>query len=440
MIKSGKKIIIGAFFIVLIFCEITLADNLVKDLRISESAESSRIVIDIQKAPSSKVFHLQNPERVVVDISNAKLANNFKSSKLTGKLVRGIRFSNRGKILRIVFDLDGRIKHKYFTLPKSGKSDHRLVIDLEKSNSSAERSNISPKKSQGRKIIVVIDPGHGGKDPGAIGPNGTRESNVVLEISLKLADYFNKTIDMQAILSRNDNTFIPLRERMEIAREYNADLFLSIHADALNNSRVKGASVYTLSLKGASDEASKILAKGQNEGSTIGEVDIAGMDKDAISLLTDLSQNSSMEASKEVGAIILNQLSKAVSIRKKKVQEAGFLVLKSPDVPSVLIETTFISNPGEEAKLNTRRFQDRLAEAIFQGARNYFLINPPQDTLLSNNINSDTQIISYIVKRGDTLSEIAELYNVKLSLIKNFNGISGSTIRIGQSLQIPLYQ
>ena len=440
MIKSGKKIIIGAFFIVLIFCEITLADNLVKDIRISESAESSRIVIDIQKAPSSKVFHLQNPERVVVDISNAKLANNFKSTKLTGKLVRGIRFSNRGKILRIVFDLDGRIKHKYFTLPKSGKSDHRLVIDLEKSNSSAERSNISPKKSQGRKIIVVIDPGHGGKDPGAIGPNGTRESNVVLEISLKLADYFNKTIDMQAILSRNDNTFIPLRERMEIAREYNADLFLSIHADALNNSRVKGASVYTLSLKGASDEASKILAKGQNEGSTIGEVDIAGMDKDAISLLTDLSQNSSMEASKEVGAIILNQLSKAVSIRKKKVQEAGFLVLKSPDVPSVLIETTFISNPGEEAKLNTRRFQDRLAEAIFQGARNYFLINPPQDTILSNNINSDTQIISYIVKRGDTLSEIAELYNVKLSLIKNFNGISGSTIRIGQSLQIPLYQ
>ena len=440
MIKSGKKIIIGAFFIVLIFCEITLADNLVKDIRISESAESSRIVIDIQKAPSSKVFHLQNPERVVVDISNAKLANNFKSSKLTGKLVRGIRFSNRGKILRIVFDLDGRIKHKYFTLPKSGKSDHRLVIDLEKFNSLAERNNTSPKKSQGRKIIVVIDPGHGGKDPGAIGPNGTRESNVVLEISLKLADYFNKTIDMQAILSRNDNTFIPLRERMEIAREYNADLFLSIHADALNNSRVKGASVYTLSLKGASDEASKILAKGQNEGSTIGEVDIAGMDKDAISLLTDLSQNSSMEASKEVGAIILNQLSKAVSIRKKKVQEAGFLVLKSPDVPSVLIETTFISNPGEEAKLNTRRFQDRLAEAIFQGARNYFLINPPQDTILSNNINSDTQIISYIVKRGDTLSEIAMLYNVKLSLIKNFNGISGSTIRIGQSLQIPLYQ
>ena len=440
MIKSSKKIIIGAFFIVLIFCEITLADNLVKDIRISESAESSRIVIDIQKAPSSKVFYLQNPERVVVDISNAKLGNNLKSSKLTGKLVRGIRFSNRGKSLRIVFDLDGRMKHKYFTLPKLRKSDHRLVIDLEKFNSLAERNNISPKESQGRKIIVVIDPGHGGKDPGAIGPNGTRESKVVLEISLKLADYFNKTNDMQAILSRNDNTFIPLRKRMESAREYNADLFLSIHADALNNSRVKGASVYTLSLKGATDEASKILAQGQNEGSTIGEVDIVGMDKDAISLLTDLSQNSSMEASKEVGAIILNQLSKAVSIRKKKVQEAGFLVLKSPDVPSVLIETTFISNPGEEAKLNTRRFQDRLAEAIFQGARNYFLINPPQDTLLSNNINSDTQIISYIVKRGDTLSEIAELYNVKLSLIKNFNGISGSTIRIGQSLQIPLYQ
>ena len=203
---------------------------------------------------------------------------------------------------------------------------------------------------------------------------------------------------------------------------------------------MKGASVYTLSLKGASDEASKILAQGQNEGSTIGEVDIAGMDKDAISLLTDLSQNSSMEASKEVGAMILNQLSRAVSIRKKKVQEAGFLVLKSPDVPSVLIETTFISNPEEEAKLKTRRFQDRLAESIFQGARTYFLLNPPQDTLLANNINSDTQIISYIVKRGDTLSEIAELYNVKLSLIKNFNGISGSTIRIGQSLQIPLYR
>ena len=441
MIKSGKNIIIGAFFIVQILCEITLADNLVKDIRISDSVESSRIVIDIQKAPSSKVFYLQNPERVVVDISSAKLGNNFKSSKLKGKLVRGIRFANRGKSsLRIVFDIDERVKHKYFTLTKSGKSDHRLVIDLEKLDSLTKRNNISLKKNQGRKIIVVIDPGHGGKDPGAIGPNGTRESNVVLPISIKLADYFNKTTDMQAILTRNENTFIPLRERMEIARKYNADLFLSIHADALNNSRVKGASVYTLSLKGATNEASKILAQRHNEGSTIGDVDIAGMDEDAISLLTDLSQNSSMEASKEVGAMILNQLSKAVSIRKKKVQEAGFLVLKSPDVPSVLIETTFISNPEEEAKLKTRRFQDRLAESIFQGSRTYFLLNPPQDTLLANNINSDTQIISYIVKRGDTLSEIAELYNVKLSLIKNFNGISGSTIRIGQSLQIPLYR
>ena len=263
---------------------------------------------------------------------------------------------------------------------------------------------------------------------------------MVLAISLRLAEYINRTTDMKAVLTRDDDTFIVIRDRMKMGRESKADLFLSIHADALDNPRVKGASVYTLSLKGASDEAARVFAERENAYSSISEVAISNMDKDAVSLLTDLSQNFSMKASKEAAGIILNELSKVGSIRKKKVQEAGFAVLKSPDVPSVLIETTYISNPNEEARLNSRSYQDKLARAIFEGTRQYFFINPPKNTILANRIKSGSRVINYRVKRGDTLSEIAELYSIRLSTLKSFNGISGNMIRINQTLQIPIYK
>ena len=428
------------FFISLLFCQVSLAQNILKDIRISSSNDDSRIVIDLHEKSSSNIFSLENPNRLVIDLKNTKLKKGFKLSTYPRESIRNIRFSEgNGSQLRLVIDLSSTFKYSYFNLPKGTLYDHRLVVDL-KSNDSPIKNNSVQHSVAERKVVVVIDPGHGGKDPGAIGPSKIYESNVVLAISLRLAEYINRTTDMKAVLTRDDDTFIVLRDRMKMGRESKADLFLSIHADALDNPRVKGASVYTLSLKGASDEAARVFAERENAYSSISEVAISNMDKDAVSLLTDLSQNFSMKASKEAAGIILNELSKVGSIRKKKVQEAGFAVLKSPDVPSVLIETTYISNPNEEARLNSRSYQDKLARAIFEGTRQYFFINPPKNTILANRIKSGSRVISYRVKRGDTLSEIAELYGIRLSTLKSFNGISGNMIRINQTLQIPIYK
>ena len=428
------------FFIFVFFCQVSLAQNTLKDIRISSSNDDSRIVIDLHEKSSSNIFSLDSPDRLVIDLKNTKLKKGFKLPSYPRENIRNIRFSEgNASQLRLVIDLSSAFEYSYFNLPRGTLYDHRLVVDL-KSNNNPIKNNSAQSSVTERKVVVVIDPGHGGKDPGAIGPNRIYESNVVLAISLRLAEYINRTTDMKAVLTRDDDTFIVLRDRMKMGRESKADLFLSIHADALDNPRVKGASVYTLSLKGASDEAARVYAERENAYSSISEVAISNMDKDAVSLLTDLSQNFSMKASKEAAGIILNELSKVGSIRKKKVQEAGFAVLKSPDVPSVLIETTYISNPNEEARLNSRSYQDKLARAIFEGTRQYFFINPPKNTILANRIKSGSRVISYKVKRGDTLSEIAELYGIRLSTLKSFNGISGNMIRINQTLQIPIYK
>lgn len=428
------------FFIFVFFCQVSLAQNTLKDIRISSSNDDSRIVIDLHEKSSSNIFSLDSPNRLVIDLKNTKLKKGFKLPSYPRKNIRNIRFSEGdASQLRLVIDLSSAFEYSYFNLPRGTLYDHRLVVDL-KSNNTPIKNNSAQSSVAERKVVVVIDPGHGGKDPGAIGPNRIYESNVVLAISLRLAEYINRTTDMKAVLTRDDDTFIVLRDRMKMGRESKADLFLSIHADALDNPRVKGASVYTLSLKGASDEAARVYAERENAYSSISEVAISNMDKDAVSLLTDLSQNFSMKASKEAAGIILNELSKVGSIRKKKVQEAGFAVLKSPDVPSVLIETTYISNPNEEARLNSRSYQDKLARAIFEGTRQYFFINPPKNTILANRIKSGSRVINYRVKRGDTLSEIAELYGIRLSTLKSFNGISGNMIRINQTLQIPIYK
>jgi len=216
---------------------------------------------------------------------------------------------------------------------------------------------------------------------------------------------------------------------------------VSIHADALdNNPRVRGASIYTLSDKGAVDEASKRLAKRENENFSIGDVSLSDKNDSFASLMMDLSQGATNEASMEVGEFVLKELASIGTVRKKKVQQSGLLVLKSPDVPSILIETTYISNPDEERKLKNKEFQDKLAIVILRGIRNYFLINPPQGTKFEKNLKNEAKIISYIVRRGDTLGEIADLYGINLSMLQSFNQIKGSTIRIGQTLRIPLYQ
>lgn len=414
---------------------------LLKDVRMAKHNNQVRLVLDLDSNVNTHVFSLQNPHRLVIDLENTILSKSIKKDNLQNNFIHDIRFGGGVKeALRVVLDVARITKFKHFMIPGNRTQNTRMVVDISFPENSSKLSQNQVSSDPLRDIRIVIDPGHGGKDPGAIGPNGTWESVVALAVSQRLAEQINKTQDMRAFLTRSGDNFVPLRDRMEIARERKADLFVSIHADALdNNPRVRGASIYTLSDKGAVDEASKRLAKRENEDISIGDVSLSGKNDSFATLMMGLSQSATNEASLEIGEFVLTELSRVSSIRKKKVQQSGLLVLKSPDVPSILIETTYISNPNEEKKLKDRNFQNKLANAILKGVRNYFLVNPPKDTKFAKNLQNQSRTISYIVRRGDTLSEIADLYSISLSVLRRFNQINGSNINIGQTLQIPLY-
>ncbi|MFQ3334005.1 MAG: N-acetylmuramoyl-L-alanine amidase [Woeseiaceae bacterium] len=433
---------LGLFFILYCMTTHSWSAALLKDIRMATQNNQVRMVLDLDSNVNNRIFTLEKPYRMVIDLQNTKLSPSIETKDLQNNLIRNVRFGKGGKgALRVVIDLEEAVKFEHFSIPGNRTKNSRIVLDITRINgaSIASKNPISQKMS--RDIKIVIDPGHGGKDPGAIGPNGTWESVVVLAVSKRLVERINKTQDMRAYLTRSGDSFVPLRDRMEIARERKADLFVSIHADALdNNPRVRGASIYTLSDKGAVDEASKRLAKRENENFSIGDVSLSGKNDSFASLMMDLSQGATNEASMEVGEFVLKELASIGTVRKKKVQQSGLLVLKSPDVPSILIETTYISNPDEEKKLKDKGFQDKLAVAILRGIRNYFLVNPPQGTKFAKNLLNKSKTINYTVRRGDTLSEIADLYNINLSMLQSFNQIKGSTIRIGQTLRIPLYQ
>jgi len=414
---------------------------LLKDVRMAKQNNQVRLVLDLDSNVNNHVFSLQNPNRLVIDLKNTILSKSIKKENLQNNFIHDVRIGEGdGQSLRIVLDLEKITKFKHFMIPGSRSQNTRMVVDINFPEDPPRISQDQLFSGPLRDIRIVVDPGHGGKDPGAIGPNGTWESVVALAISQRLAKQINKTQDMRAFLTRKGDSFVPLRDRMEIAREHKADLFISIHADALdNNPRVRGASIYTLSDKGAIDEASKRLAKRENEDISIGDVSLSGKDDSFASLMMDLSQGATNEASLEIGEFVLKEISHVSSIRKKKIQQSGLLVLKSPDVPSILIETTYISNPNEEKKLKDSNFQNKLANAILKGVRNYFLVNPPQETKLAKNLQNQSKTINYVVRRGDTLSEIADLYSISLSMLRKFNQINGSNIKIGQTLQIPLY-
>ncbi len=334
-------------------------------------------------------FRLQNPDRLVIDIPNAQLQRKVTSLPISSGVVAGVRLgTQQGTDLRIVVDLNNA------SVPASaavvrGKSGYELVIAIGLSVGSVQQDfaasgqtvitkpqEIQVAKSVPKKnILIVIDPGHGGKDPGAHGKAGTREKDVVLQIAKILQEKINRQPNMKAILTRNNDTFIPLRERVLIARRHKADMFISIHADA-GSSKADGASVYILSTSGASSEAARLLAQAENQSDLIGGVKISDKDNAIASMLLDLSQDATIESSNVLGKHILKNLSKHANLHKRQVERAGFAVLKAPDIPSVLVETGFISNPKEEQNLRSKKHQTRLAEDILQGIKDYYKERP----------------------------------------------------------------
>ncbi|MEM9208239.1 MAG: N-acetylmuramoyl-L-alanine amidase, partial [Pseudomonadota bacterium] len=348
----------AVFLLAFSFAPACLAATEVENIRVWSEKGRTRVVLDLSQPSQHSIFTLRGPDRLVVDLKNGKLGNRLSEMPTGVGSVRAIRSGVRSNgQLRVVLDLRESVRSRSFTAGPNDQYGDRLVIDLFREGAPQTVKRATEEYNAGRDVVVAVDPGHGGHDPGAIGRARTREKDVALAVSRRLAALINAEPGMRAVLTRDDDRFVHHRGRMEIARRTKADLFISVHADAVEDPRAKGASVYALSMKGASDEAARQLAQRENSSSRVGGVSLE--DKDAVlaSVLLDLSQNAAIGVSLDVGDSVMAQLSRVGTVHRRKVQQAGFLVLKSPDVPSILVELNYISNPAEEKKLTNKAQQ-----------------------------------------------------------------------------------
>jgi N-acetylmuramoyl-L-alanine amidase len=353
----------------------------VRAIRLWAGPDSTRVVLDLSGSAQHSLQILKNPDRVVLDVGGARLVSGARTAPAGTGAVKHVRMAGRPSgELRIVLDLDRPIQAKSFLAAPNNRYGYRLVIDLGVSSSVDLPVKVEHAPPDARNLIIAIDAGHGGEDPGAIGKYGTREKDVVLAIARELASKINAEPGMKAVLTRNGDYFVPLRDRMRRARAQAADLFVSIHADSIRDRRIDGSSVYILSQRGATDEASRWLAERENASDLIGGVSLDDKDDVLASVLLDLSQSASLSASHVAAERVLRQLNRVGEVRKPQVQQARFMVLKSPDIPSMLVETAYISNPQEELRLRAQSHRAKLAAAIHQGVHDYFYANPPAGT------------------------------------------------------------
>ena len=413
----------------------------VLDVRLWRAPDHTRVVFDLSEPVSHSLLELDNPRRLVVDLPDARLLEALTDLPLENTPIDRVRSGVReGDDLRIVFDLAAQIRPKSFPLAPNERTGHRLVLDLFDVGSEGEDSQdvkSVEQLSDRRDIVVAIDAGHGGEDPGALGPKKLQEKKVVLAIARKLQAKLRDTPGLKPVMIRDGDYYVSLRGRRDLARKYQADLFVSIHADAFRQASANGASVYALSTKGASSTAAQYLADRENAADLVGGVRLSDKDDVLAGVLADLSMTATLDTSLSLGARVLGEIDDIAKLHKRKVEQAGFAVLKSPDIPSILVETGFISNPGEADRLNTSAYQDKMARAIHDGIVVWFKSHPPAGTLLAWQRAQQGGARQYVIARGDTLSEIAERYRVSVKSLKETNGISGSTIRIGQVLTIP---
>lgn len=420
----------------LIFCSsLSLqAGTVLENVRIWAAPDSTRVVFDISGPVRHRTSMLSDPYRLVVDVENTRLDRDLTQPGVSDKYLQRLRAARRNdNDLRVVLDLKKFSRTRSFQLKPNEKYGNRLVIDIfsteAEEQARAEAIETEAIANSMRDVIIAIDAGHGGEDPGASGPKGTYEKDVTLQLARSLADLVNKERGMQAVLTREGDYFLRLRKRITIARQHKADMFLSIHADAFRDSRVHGASVYVLSEEGSSSEHAMWLAERENAADLIGGVKLEDKDDVLASVLLDLSQTASLEASIDIAERILGGLKHIGKLHKPRVEAAGFAVLKSPDIPSVLIETAYISNPNEERNLRSPVHQKKVAGAILKGIRKYFENHAPDGTLLA--------MRKHIIVRGDTLSTIAQQYRVSMQSLRDINGLKGDMVQAGRVLRIP---
>lgn len=415
----------------------------VESVRVRPSPERTRIVFDVSAPVEHKIFSLENPHRLVIDIDDTRLDTSFEPIKLDDTPIKRMRSSPRdGNDLRVVLDLRDTVKPRSFVLKPIMQYGDRLVVDLyTQEQQSPVVQKVDRISRQMRDVIVAIDAGHGGDDPGAIGHGSLFEKDVVLAIARNLGRLFEREPGYKPVLIRRDDYFLALRERTNIARRSQADVFLSVHADAFRTAEAHGASVYAISQSGATSEAARWLAEKENRADLIGGTGGVSLDdKDDLlaGVLLDLSMTASLAASLDMGQSVLDAIKPVNRLHKRHVEQAGFAVLKSPDIPSLLIETGYISNPQEARRLASTSHQQAMARAIFYGVKRYIDENPPAGSYLAwKRQGGDDKLKSYKIVRGDTLSGIASKYRVSADLLKKVNGLRSDTIRIGQVLKIP---
>lgn len=441
----------------------------IQDARVNTEKNAVNLVLELDQRAEYKSFSLSAPDRLVIDIADTPQAAvldklSFPADGPILKLRQGVQ---NEKNLRLVLELSPAAQSRIdVSRDKHGQrisiaiaADSKLgatakpVVekkpDLETvSRSKAERPAPPGKvaKGGGRDVVVVIDPGHGGHDSGAVGPNGVREKDVVLEISRKLADELNRQPGIRAVLTRSDDLFIPLRQRIQISRGSKADMFVSVHADAFTDQRARGSSVFVLSERGASSEMARWLAASENAFELRNGASLDNKDAALKSVLLDLSQAATIAESMDAAGRVLGRLERIGNIHRGFVEQAGFVVLKSLDIPSMLIETAFISNPAEEQRLNDATFQQRLATTIAEGVRDYLVAKPIPGTRLAalsaargrtaDSLRSASN--EHIISAGESLSVIAQKYQITMDQLRSLNGITDDNlIKVGQILKLP---
>ncbi|MFJ3482869.1 N-acetylmuramoyl-L-alanine amidase [Pseudomonas sp. NPDC090202] len=446
-----------------------LAASQVRSVRLWRAPDNTRLVFDLSGPVQHSVFTLQSPDRLVIDINGATLAGSLNIGTANTPITSMRSAQRTPDDLRVVIDLKKAVTPKSFTLAPNQQYGNRLVVDLYDNPADANPTPtvadtpataapatpavpVSPSKPEiklapvpngKRDIVVVVDAGHGGEDPGASGGRGQKEKNVVLSIAKELQRQINAEKGYRAELTRTGDYFIPLRKRTEIARAKGADLFVSIHADAAPSSAAFGASVFALSERGATSETARWLADSENRSDLIGGAGAVSLDdKDRMlaGVLLDLSMTASLTSSLNVGQKVLTNIGRVTSLHKSRVEQAGFMVLKSPDIPSILVETGFISNAAEANKLEGASHQQALARSITAGVKQFFQQNPPQGTYIAwlrDNGKLAMGPREHTVRPGESLSMIAVRYDMSMAALRSANNLSSDELKVGQQLKIP---
>ncbi|AZC28562.1 N-acetylmuramoyl-L-alanine amidase [Pseudomonas chlororaphis] len=442
-----------------------LAATQVRSVRLWRAPDNTRLVFDLSGPVQHSVFTLTAPDRLVIDINGATLGGPLNVSTANTPITAMRSAQRTPSDLRVVVDLKKAVTPKSFTLAPNAQYGNRLVVDLFDNPADAAPTpppapnvatvpavpvtpakpeiKLPPAPAGKRDIVVVIDAGHGGEDPGASGSRGQHEKDVVLAIARELQRQINGLKGFRAELTRTGDYFIPLRGRTEIARKKGADLFVSIHADAAPSSAAFGASVFALSDRGATSETARWLADSENRSDLIGgagNVSLDDKDRMLAGVLLDLSMTASLTSSLNVGQKVLSNIGRVTPLHKQRVEQAGFMVLKSPDIPSILVETGFISNANEASKLATTSHQQALARSISSGVRQFFQQNPPPGTYIawlrdSGKIAQGPR--DHRVSPGETLAMIAVRYQVSAATLRSANNLSSDELKIGQTLTIP---